>query len=558
MIQELHIKNLALIDELNLELEDGLTIFTGETGAGKSILLGAIGLLLGERASADMIRSGFDEAEVSATFYIKDISSVIIDVLRELSIEPEENLLIIRRKITRSDRNKIHINQIPVPLSTLKKLGDRLIDLHGQHEHQSLLNEETHVSVIDALPGVSSHRTMYDDAFRELQKAQSELEIHRKKTEKLLERKDFLEFQLKEIRSIDPHPGEEEKLETELSLLSSGIERSNCTSEIIALLSGNSESILKLTSRLKKKLDTLSKYDSSVAAWCEELDNANSVLNELDSFCSSYLTRIEENSDPSRIEYINSRLSKIQRLKKKYSSTLEQLVILKSNLEKDLEQISNSQSDASELQHAVDSCHKKCIETGKLLSNERRKAAADFDLKISALISRLGITDGKLITVCTPLAEPSSDGLETIRFFSQTNPGEPHLPLSKSASGGEISRIMLAIKTVLAWNDNIPVLIFDEIDTGIGGLIAAEVGTALQNLSKSHQVLCISHLHQVASMGDHHFKVYKTKQTDRTVTLVEKLDHDGRVAELARMLGGVSDITIKHAESLLDNRFRPL
>ncbi|MBN1603500.1 MAG: DNA repair protein RecN [Chitinispirillaceae bacterium] len=558
MIQELHIKNLALIDELSLELEDGLTIFTGETGAGKSILLGAIGLLLGERASADMIRSGFDEATVSATFCIKNISSAIIDELNELAIVPEENQLIIRRKITRSDRNKIYINQIPIPLGTLKKLGDRLIDLHGQHEHQSLLNEETHISVIDALPGVSNHKAAYDEAFRELEKAQSELESHCNKTKKLLERKDFLEYQLKEIHSIDPHPGEEEKLETELSLLSSGIERSTCTSEIMALLSGNSESILKLTARLRKKLDTLSKYDSSVEAWCEELDNANSVLNELDSFCSSYLTRIEEKSDPSRIEYINSRLSKIQRLKKKYSATLEQLVSLKVNLEKDLEDISNSQSDASQLQHAVDSCNKRCMELGKILSEERRKAATDFDLKISALISRLGITDGRLITVFNPLAQPSSQGLETIRFFSQTNPGEPHLPLSKSASGGEISRIMLAIKTVLAENDNIPVLIFDEIDTGIGGLIASEVGSALQNLSKSHQVLCISHLHQVASMGDHHFKVYKTKQTDRTVTLVEKLDRDGRVAELARMLGGVSDITIKHAESLLDNSSSPL
>jgi DNA repair protein RecN (Recombination protein N) len=553
MIQELQIKNLALIDELSLGLEPGLTVFTGETGAGKSILLGAIGLLLGERASAEMIRNGFDEAEVCATFYLNNLSPVLIEELKELSIEPEDNQLIVRRKISRSDRNKILINQIPVPLSTLKKLGDHLVDLHGQHEHQSLLNEQSHVTVIDFLPGVQDLRLLYDKVFSEFEKAKSELESHRRKTEKLLERKDFLEFQLKEIRALDPHPGEEDELEAELKLLSSGIERSNCTSEIIALLSGNEESILKLTVHLKKKIEILSKYDSTIEPWCEELDNANAVFKELDSFCGSYLARIEETSDPSRIEFINSRLSKIQRLKKKYTATIEQLVELKSNFEKDLNAINNSQSDASELQQKVDLNYTKCLECGKGLSDARRAAAAAFDQKISLLMSKLGFTGGKLSTTFIPLNEPSLEGLETVRFYTQTNPGEPLLPLSKSASGGEISRIMLAIKTVLAENDNIPVLIFDEIDTGIGGVIASEVGNALVNLSKSHQVLCISHLHQVASMGQHHFKVFKTTSTDRTVTQVEKLDNNGRVSELARMLGGESEITIKHAQSLLRN-----
>jgi DNA repair protein RecN (Recombination protein N) len=551
MIQELHIKNLALIDQLSLELESGLSVFTGETGAGKSILLGAIGLVLGERASADMIRNGYDEAEVCATFYLDTIPPVIARELSELSIEPEDNQLIIRRRITRNDRNKIHINQIPVPLNTLKKLGDYLVDLHGQHEHQSLLNEQTHLSVIDALPGVSSFKVAYDTAFSEFEKATAELDAHRKRTAKLLEKKDFLEFQLKEIRSLDPRPGEEEELESELSLLSSGLERSTCSAEIIGLLSGDESSILKMISQLRKKIDTLSKYDSAIEPWCEEIDNASSALKELDSFCSSYITRIEEKNDPSRIEFINSRLSKIQRLKKKYASSLEQLVELKKSLETDLEAINNSQSDASELQQMVDRCYKQCIDTGKALSAARQKAASGFDQKISSMMSKLGFSGGKLATIFTSQKEPIIDGLETIRFFSQTNPGEPLLPLSKSASGGEISRIMLAIKTVLAEHDNIPVLIFDEIDTGIGGVIASEVGKALLHLSKTHQVLCISHLHQVASVGQHHYKVFKTTSSDRTVTQVEQLNNDGRVSEIARMLGGVSDITVKHAQSLL-------
>jgi DNA repair protein RecN (Recombination protein N) len=498
-----------------------------------------------------MIRNGYDEAEVCATFYLDSIPPVISRELSELSIEPEDNQLIIRRRITRNDRNKIHINQIPVPLNTLKKLGDFLVDLHGQHEHQSLLNEQTHVTVIDALPGVASFKQSYDTAFSEFEKATSELDAHRKRTQKLSEKKDFLEFQLKEIRSLDPRPGEEEELESELSLLSSGLERSTCSAEIIEILSGNESSILKMISQLRKKIDTLSKYDSEIEPWCEEIDNAGSALKELDSFCSSYITRIEENNDPARIEFINSRLSKIQRLKKKYSSTLEQLVELKKSLENDLEAINNSQSDASELQQKVDKCYKQCMDTGKELSAARQKAASGFDLKISSMMSTLGFSGGKLATIFTPQKDPTLDGLETVRFFSQTNPGEPLLPLSKSASGGEISRIMLAIKTVLAEHDNIPVLIFDEIDTGIGGVIASEVGKALQHLSKTHQVLCISHLHQVASVGQHHFKVFKTTSSDRTVTQVEQLDNNGRVSEIARMLGGVSEITVKHAQSLL-------
>ncbi|HEX2956050.1 MAG TPA: DNA repair protein RecN, partial [Chitinispirillaceae bacterium] len=492
MIQELHIKNLALIDQLSLELENGLTVFTGETGAGKSILLGAIGLVLGERASADMIRNGHDEAEVCATFYLDTVPPALARELSELTIEPEDNQFIIRRRISRNDRNKIHINQIPVPLNTLKKLGDYLVDLHGQHEHQSLLNEQTHASVIDALPGVSSFKLSYDNAFREYEKVTSELDAHRKRTEKLLEKKDFLEFQLKEIRSLDPRPGEEDELETELTLLSSGLERSNVSAELIELLSGNESSILKMLSQLRKKIDTLSRYDSEIEPWCEEIDNASSALKELDSFCNAYITRIEENNDPARIEFINSRLSKIQRLKKKYASSLEQLLELKKNLENDLEAINNSQSDASQLQLSADRSLRQCIDAGKELCAARQKAADFFDQKISSMMSALGFSGGKLATIFTEQKEPTADGLETVRFFCQTNPGEPLLPLSKSASGGEISRIMLAIKTVIAEHDNIPVLIFDEIDTGIGGVIASEVGKALLGLSKTHQVLCIS------------------------------------------------------------------
>lgn len=554
MIRELRIKNLALIEELQIELSTGFSVFTGETGAGKSILIGAIGLLLGERASADLIRNGFDEAEVSGVFEIDSPGKPLSGLLQTLNIEPDEGQLIIRRKITRNDRNRIHVNQIPLPLSTLKKLGDLLIDFHGQHDHQSLLNEENHIFIIDNLPGVQDFKEKYTGHYDSWQQTDTALQELQRKTRLLSEKRDFLEFQFKEIKGLELRSGEEEELESELSLLSSSAERSTYAGDILTLLGSSGDSIQKRISSIRKKLEALQKFDSSISDWIRDVENTSTIFSELETFCSSYLSNITETADPAKIEQINSRLARIQRLKKKYSCTVDQLIEKQKILEADLSSIENFDADRNYLEKKAEAALKECIESAQKLHNARKNASSEFDQKITALMEKLGFKGGELVTAFDSLQKPSPDGMDFCHFLVRTNPGEALLPLARSASGGEISRLMLAIKSVLAEQDHIPVLIFDEIDTGVGGTLASEVGRTMYELSRTHQVLSISHLHQIASMADHHFQVRKDIIGDRTITHVKSLDHKEKITEIARMLGGNSEIAMKHAQELLESR----
>ncbi len=551
MIRELHIRNLALIEELHLELNSGFSVFTGETGAGKSILIGAIGLLLGERASTDLIRNGFDEAEVSGVFELNSPTKPLTDLLGELNIDYDEKELIIRRKITRNERNRIHINQIPVPLGALKKIGDLLIDFHGQHEHQSLLNEENHLLIIDNLPGVKEVKESYSVLYEAWQKSQTALEELKQKTRALAEKRDFLEYQFKELKSLELRSGEENELESELSLLCSSAERTKYTEEILSLLGGSADSIQKRISSIRKRLDFLQKYDPSFSQWVTDIENAINLFSELETFCGSYLSGITENADPARIEHINSRLAKIQRLKKKYSCDVDKLIEKQNELQHDLASIENFDADRVFLEKKTEAALKECTDAAKKLHEARKKSSDLFDQKITALMEKLGFKGGQLVTSFEPLPKPAPEGMEICKFLVRTNPGEPLLPLASSASGGEISRLMLAIKTVLAEQDHIPVLIFDEIDTGVGGILASEIGHSICNLSRTHQILCISHLHQIASMADNHFLVRKESSGDRTITIVKPLNNDEKVEEIARMLGGNSEIAMKHARELL-------
>ena len=551
MIREIRITNFALIDELTLEFDKGFSVFTGETGAGKSILIGAISLLLGERASTEAIRSGAEEAEVSGIFDVREMRPPLRALLDELSIEPLDDTLIIRRRISRSDRNKILINQVPLPLAALKKLGDSLVDLHGQHEHQSLLSEETHAAVVDDLPGVRDVKEKYSSAYIAHAAAKAESAAFEAKAAALAERREMLEFQYKELCDLSVRSGEEEELTKDLGLLSSSAQRSAAASEIMSLLAFSQDSIEKRISSVRKKLELLAKYDPAVEPWLADVTNTLAVFTELETFCGSYLSNLGASADPARIERLNSRLAKIQRLKKKYSCTLDELIVKRDTLKNDLASIVNIDADRAEMAKKATAALAACRLSGNTLSAARRKACRDFDKKVTALMEQLGFKGGTWQTELLPHGEPAPGGLEDIRFMVQTNPGEPLLPLAKTASGGEISRLMLAIKTVMSGHDRIPILIFDEIDTGIGGLLAGNVAKALAALAETHQVLCISHLHQIASLADHHFHVFKEAAKDRTVTRVKQLAEKERVDEIARMLGGESTIARRHAEELL-------
>jgi DNA repair protein RecN (Recombination protein N) len=436
MIRELHIKNLALIEELHLELNSGFSVFTGETGAGKSILIGAIGLLLGERASTDLIRNGFDEAEVSGVFEFDFPTELLAELLEQLNID-YDGQLIIRRKITRNDRNRIHINQIPVSLNILKKIGDLLVDFHGQHEHQSLLNEENHLLIIDNLPEVKKAKESYSVLYETWQKSQTALEELQQKTRALSEKRDFLEYQFKELKSLELRSGEEDELESELSLLSSSTERTKYTEEILSLLDSSGDSIQKRISLIRKKLDLLQKYDPSFSQWTVDVENSINLFSELETFCSSYLSGIADTADPARIEHINSRLAKIQRLKKKYSCDVDKLIEKQNALQQDLASIENFDADKAFLEKKTEAALKECTDEAQILHEARKKASECFDKKITALMEKLGFKGGQLVTSFEPLPKPTPNGMELCRFLVRTNPGEPFLPLARTASGGD-------------------------------------------------------------------------------------------------------------------------
>lgn len=557
MIRELQIKNLALIENLTLEFDAGFTVFTGETGAGKSILIGAIGLLLGERASSDMIRSGCEEAQVYGTFEIEAVRKKLQNFLDENEISADDGTLIIRRNITKNGKNRIHVNQTPMPLSTLKMLGNLLIDLHGQHEHQSLLNEETHADIIDAMRETKIARENYGASYNKYVAASQEFLKAKNSAKTLADKKDILEFQHKELSALNLQKDEETALEQELALLSSSAQRVECAKDILGLLGtegeGENVSLQKKLTQIKRKLETLSKYDPSVTQYMNDMETIVATCSELDLFCSKYLENIDDDC-AGRIETINSRLSKIQRLKKKYNCSVDELISKTAELAKQLSLLDNTDFELERLRKLAEAAKSECVNQAKELTNARQNVIKVFDKKIMAQMERLGFTGGEWQSQLTPLDEPAPCGMETIRFLVKTNPGEPFLPLAKSASGGEVSRLMLAIKSIVADADDIPVLIFDEIDTGIGGVLAHEVSKALYALSSTHQVLCISHLHQIAAVADNHYVVSKKTVNDRTITEVCRLDDEERKFEIARMLGGESDVSLKHAEQLLGAR----
>jgi DNA repair protein RecN (Recombination protein N) len=551
MVRELRIRNLALIEDVAVSFKDGFSVFTGETGAGKSILVGAIGLLLGERASADMVRGGAEEAEVSGVFELGEPKRPLAALLQEHGVSLDDGALILRRIISKSNKNRVFINQVPLPLSVLKKVGDALVDFHGQHEHQSLLNPESARSIIDSLPAATGPKGLYDEAFLAFARAREDLESHDRTARDLMQKKEVIEFQYNELVNLDPKADEEASLDAELKLLSSTTQRMQCVSQIDAILTDPSASIGRQMGLIRKSLETLSRFDSSVNQWIADIENASSVFTELESFCGSYLEKSASLSDPGRLEFINARLAKIQRMKKKYACSCGELAQKALELKKDLDSLENSGADRAVLEKRLESSRRQCIARGKDLGSARKKGSAVFDTKVTQLMESLGFTGGLWQTDYIPAEAPQVYGLEDCVFVVRTNPGEDVLPLAKIASGGEISRLMLAIKTVMADQDDIPILIFDEIDTGIGGMLAKEVGRSLVGLSKTHQLLCISHLHQIASLADHHFHVFKETRSGRTVTSVKALDYNEKVDEIARMLGGETAISKKHAQELL-------
>ncbi|TLU81668.1 MAG: DNA repair protein RecN [Chlorobium sp.] len=547
MLCSLYIKNFALIEELTVNFNSGLTIITGETGAGKSILIGALNLVLGDRASSDLVRSGTAKAVIEAV--LKDVNSEKIGNLLDASnIEPAPEL-ILRRELSSSGQSRCFINDTPCTASLLKQAGEALIDLHGQHEHQLLLHADTHESLLDDFSLTASEVSVYKNTRSVLQGLQQQLASLKKEATTIREKKEIIDFQLKELNSAELKSGEAETIETEISLLENAETLFTLSSALNEFLYDSEHSVYSSITSALHTLEKLASIDKRFDIHIEETRTAKSIVDELARFSRSYASNIDFN--PARLDSLRERQLQIQRLCKKYGRTYAELI----DLEKDLEAKSaleeNLEEEVSRIRAEITLQKAELSGHAAVLSNKRQEAAHHLEQVIQKQLAELGIPHSTFIVSITHdehqdgeicignkvfAAFPS--GYDRIEFLISTNPGEKPRPLIKVASGGEISRVMLAMKSALAESARLPILIFDEIDTGISGRIAESVGISLRKLSRLHQIIAITHLPQIAAMGDLHLGVKKSVKLDRTVTEVTPLDDESRLHAIASLISG--------------------
>jgi DNA repair protein RecN (Recombination protein N) len=553
MLTEIHIKNFALIDDLSIELRNGFNVLTGETGAGKSIIIDAITAVLGERLSNDMIRTGADRAMIEAAF---DLTSDprTSEKLTELGFDSDDGVLLISRELSVSGKSQGRINGRLSTLSMLKELTSGLIDIHGQHEHQTLLAVENHLDIIDQWCGQSAFdlRSKVGELYTRLRSMRAELErLHSNERERarLL---DLHQFQKTEIEAAKLSPSEDEELMAERVKLANAEKLHKMASEVYSAISGTGMDggASDMLSTALAQLQSMSSLDESLAPVVQDLETALYAAEQAQAAIRAYREDIESN--PSKLETIEERLDLIRTLKRKYGDTIEEIIAYGEEAARKVEELTHSEELTAELSKNIEHAEDELMGVARRLSDERKAGASRFAKAVEAQLADLAMASTKFDVAFTE-SEPSAKGIDTVEFVISPNPGEPLKPLAKIASGGEISRVMLALKTVMAGADSVPTLIFDEIDTGIGGRTAQVLGQKLAVVAKTAQVMCVTHLPQIASRGSQHFTVEKAVEEDRTVVHVRQIDGDERIDELARMLGGSEDskTAIEHAKEML-------
>lgn len=558
MLLELSIKDFAIIDSLTISFGPGLNIFTGETGAGKSIIMDAISLILGDRASSDIIRASCEEAQVQALFDISGLKSgTLRDLLKESGAEASSDDLIIKRIVQRAGRNRIYINGSLATLVTLTEVGRRLIDIYGQSEHQSLTRPEEHIEVLDSYGGFQNLRAYMAGACREYLSLKRDRDALLQDSRSFAEKRDLLGFQLKEITDAGLKPGEDTELKKDKERLQGSGKIRAITEEAERTVYSDAGSITERLGTVVRALKEAALLDDRLRKTTETLEASLFELEDAGSFLRDYTDSIE--ADPEALEAISERLDLIHKLRKKHGDTIEAILLKKGSLEKELSNLENSDFRLGELEARVKTAGEKAQTAAVNLSDARKAAAKELEARIEEELSSLGMGGTLFETSIEEEWNPdgslrfSERGADRVSFFIATNKGEGLKPLAKVASGGELSRIMLAMKSVIA-SGRVPTLIFDEIDTGVSGAMAQVVGLKLKEVSRSNQVLCITHLPQVAAFGDRHFSVAKKSAGGRTMTTVEEVSGDERVAHISAMLGGltVTETTRKHASELLE------
>ncbi len=558
MLTQLDIQNIALIDRLNLEISQGLNVLTGETGAGKSIIIDSINAVLGERVSKDLIRTGRDKAIIEAVFQYDNTQ--IDKILEEAGIDNEDGNIILSREISLSGKNTCRINGRLVNVSMLKQIGELLLDIHGQHDNQSLLKTETHIDLLDAFGGstIEKHKSEYMELFSQYKSIKSKLQSLAGDKGEMARRMDMLNFQIEEIENARLKKGEDDSLFAKRHILANSERIMNSIVKAYELLNegtNTGKSALYNSNKALQELSTVLKYDPELSSVSERLE---SVIYQLEDICEELRGKRESAEfSPDELMHIDERLDIITRLKRKYGNTIEEVLDFLDKSRLEYQELLQSESLIEELNKQLTELTKKLLESAEKLHLGREKAALILEKNITAELENLEMKNSSFkvnMTFNNVDRSFSKNGLNTAEFLISSNAGEPLKPLSKIASGGEMSRIMLAIKTILANVDAIPTLIFDEIDTGISGKAAQKVGEKLSYISKTHQVLCVTHLSQLACMADNHLYIEKSSDGGNTYTTVKALDHKGRVQEIARIIGGtdITPLALKHSEELIE------
>jgi len=563
MLKLLQIRNFALAENLTIEFQSGLNILTGETGTGKSILVGALAAALGDRVFTEVVRSGFDKANIEAVFDISHLPG-IRTMLEEKGIECGQELM-LRREISIKGATRAFINDSPVTITTLSEIGDYLVDIHGQHEHQSLLRQETHRYFLDSFGKLQPILSRVKEAFNEAKEIQIELLKFEEKQKNLSEKLELFLFQRDEIDKAQLQKEEDIRLEEERKLLTNSEKLHELSNRLLQIFIGDGNNLIELIGEANSSLEDLSEYSNDLKNLFREFDSARIVVTEAARSIEEFQNSLE--FDPQRLEEIEARLNLISTLKKKYGTTIEEILGYRNQIANDLDTHENFEFELGNLRNEYQKALDKFKDAALDLSRQRKKTARHMEESVHEQLQMLGMSktrfqiqsefvedDHGLVFIDGKKIYADQYGVDRIEYYISTNPGEEFKPLNKIISGGEVSRIMLALKSILADIDRIPTLIFDEIDLGVSGRIAQAVGRSIAKLSQLHQILCITHLPQIASQGNSHFTVEKFVKEDRTFTKVVELNEEGRVEEIARLMGGekITETVKESARQLIE------
>jgi DNA repair protein RecN (Recombination protein N) len=569
MLTTLRIKNFALVADLTLELQSGCNVITGETGAGKSIIIGALNLVLGERADRSLIRSGEESCSVEAVFDVAKLEAPLKKFLEKNGLEPgEEDQLVLKRAFTSAGTNRQFVNGSPTTLATLAAIGEWLVDIHGPHDHQSLLHPAKQLAILDALGGLEKEREVFGELVRRRAAIETEKSALIVDEKTYTQQLDLLRFQVNEISAARLQSDEEARVESEFNRASNAAKLLQLSQAALDALSENENSLLTQAGAIGRTLQELQRVDAGAANLVELHAQAAGSLRELQAELSRYAEKVDV--DPARLAELEERLNFIHSLKRKYGVTLAEVISFGDEVKQKLAQLESRDAELARLNAALGKLDAEILNAGKKLSTARKKVIPQLAKAVGKQLDDLGFKQSKFdvaiqsvaaevtrlksnenLSLLTSAATVKQTGFDEIEFQFAPNPGEPAKPLRAIASSGEMARVMLALKTVLAAEDEIPVLIFDEVDANIGGETANAVGEKMKQIAAKRQVLCITHLPQVAAPADAHYVVTKQVKNGRTISEIELLGKNERVTELARMLGGQSEAARKHAEALL-------